>query len=344
VADSIAVSSVGRPRLEIIGYIIATAGKPKNQFRLTRVIERKGNVMEIRRRRLFRRFGGAMVHSSVLVLAVLWLVSASWAQLAPPNEYGVAMGHLHYNVRDVEANRKFWITLGAKPVMVGTREVLTFPGLRILLTQADSSGGTEGSVVNHIGFRVPNVAQVIERLQAAGYKVLPPKAGSGTLGNVFTPGDERIELMQDLAFNVEFTRDDAPKDSNVPRQKMTVPIALHHIHFYVPENSLAEIKNWYIKTFGAIPGKRYHYEAADLPGVNLNFTEVPTKQEPTKGRRLDHIGFEIKNLEAFCKKLEANGVKFDVPYKKVPSGTAYAFLTDPWGTYIELSEHSKGAF
>ncbi len=35
---------------------------------------------------------------------------------------------------------------------------------------------------------------------------------------------------------------------------------------------------------------------------------------PTKGRTLDHIGFEIAGLEAFCKRLEASGIKFDEPY------------------------------
>ncbi len=60
---------------------------------------------------------------------------------------------------------------------------------------------------------------------------------------------------------------------------------------------------------------------------------------PTKGRGLDHIGFEIKDLEAFCKKAEASGVKFDMPYTKRPDlGISLAFLTDPWGTYIELNE------
>ena len=60
---------------------------------------------------------------------------------------------------------------------------------------------------------------------------------------------------------------------------------------------------------------------------------------PTKGRALDHIGFEVNGLEAFCKKLEAQGIKFDVPYRKVPAlGISVAFLTDPWGTYIELTE------
>jgi catechol 2,3-dioxygenase-like lactoylglutathione lyase family enzyme len=53
---------------------------------------------------------------------------------------------------------------------------------------------------------------------------------------------------------------------------------------------------------------------------------------------LDHIGFEVTNLEAFCKALEAKGVRFDRPYGKLPSGFGLAFLTDPWGTYIELTE------
>ena len=54
---------------------------------------------------------------------------------------------------------------------------------------------------------------------------------------------------------------------------------------------------------------------------------------------MDHIGFEVRDLEAFCKKLESMGVKFDVPYRKVPAlGIAIAFFTDPWGTYIELTE------
>ena len=76
--------------------------------------------------------------------------------------------------------------------------------------------------------------------------------------------------------------------------------------------------------------------------------QVPTKpvaSEPlpptvgTTGRSIDHIGFEIKNLEAFTKKLEAQGIKLDRPYTKVPQlGIAIAFIKDPWGTNIEMTE------
>jgi hypothetical protein len=47
----------------------------------------------------------------------------------------------------------------------------------------------------------------------------------------------------------------------------------------------------------------------------------------------------VKNLEAFTKQLEAQGIKLAVPYRQVPAlGISIAFITDPWGTYIELTE------
>ena len=81
------------------------------------------------------------------------------------------------------------------------------------------------------------------------------------------------------------------------------------------------------------------YEAKILPGVNLRYSKNATPVTAIKGRALDHIGFEVRNLEAFCKRLEAAGVRFDTPYTKRPDiGIAIAFQTDPWGTYIELTE------
>jgi catechol 2,3-dioxygenase-like lactoylglutathione lyase family enzyme len=271
---------------------------------------------------------------------VLLFPGSVQGQLLHPNESGVTMGHLHYKVRDVDANKKFWIALGATPVKFDTREVLKFHSVLIFLDKGESSGNTEGSVVNHVGFRVPNTRQSVDRMKAAGYKIELAASGTGKVGNVFSPEGERIEFLEDMSVNVKFVSDEAPY---VQPTKMTDPIILHHIHLYVPADSVEKAKAWYVKVFGAVPGKRYKtddppYEAADIPGVNMNFAEAHGALAPTKGRMLDHIGFEVKNLEAFCKKLEASGIKLDSPYKKLPSGIANAYLTDPWGTYIELTE------
>ena len=70
-----------------------------------------------------------------------------------------------------------------------------------------------------------------------------------------------------------------------------------------------------------------------------NFSPSATATVGTEGRALDHIGFEIKNLEAFTKKLEAEGITLTVPYRQVPAlGIAIAFIKDPWGTNIEMTE------
>ena len=104
--------------------------------------------------------------------------------------------------------------------------------------------------------------------------------------------------------------------------------------------------------FGAVSSERptgnlFMY-VGDIPGANLTFSDVMRMGPPagiypplagTKGRAFDHIGFEVKNLAAFCKKLEASGVKLDAPYSKTRHKSfASAKLTDPWGVSIELTE------
>ena len=101
------------------------------------------------------------------------------------------------------------------------------------------------------------------------------------------------------------------------------------------------MRAWSVKVFGAAPrpGPNPTFVVAALPGGILNFTTAPGPVEGTKGRALDHVGFEVKNLEEFCKRLEAQGIKLDTPYRFVERlKLGVAALTDPWGTYIELNE------
>ena len=266
------------------------------------------------------------------------------AQLAAPNPSGVAMGHLHYRVRDVEANKKFWIALGGDVRSVRLQPdreivVLTFQDVLVVLEQGDSTGGTEGSIVNHVAFRVPSLGTV----EAAGLKVARLQGFPG-VASTMTPEGERIELFENAATNLTFAQDPGFDDAVAKRHNraLTAPIAFHHVHLYVPDGHVAAAKAWYAKVFGGIPGKRSNYEAVDLPGINLNFSAAPKPTVATKGRMLDHVGFEVRGLAAFCKRLEAMGVNLDVPYNKGPAGIATALLTDPWGTSIELTEGLGG--
>ena len=260
-----------------------------------------------------------------------------FAQLSPPNASGVAMGHLHYRVKDVEANKRFWLTLGGRSVRINATEAIQFPGVLVFLTAGESSGGTEGSVVNHVAFRVPKLSAV----EAAGLHV-EPVAGFPGVASTMTPEGERIELFEDAAQNLTFTQDAGFNDPVALRHNrpVGVPIAFHHIHMYVAEAEIPKLKAWYVRMFGGIPGKRSQYDAVDFPGMNLNISTPRGNAgtAPTRGRMLDHIGLEIKGLQAFCAKLASQGVKFDSSYSKTAAGFASATLTDPWGTTIELTE------
>ena len=266
----------------------------------------------------------------ISTLTVIWMLGAgmAWAQAFPPNEMGVTMGHWHLNTRNIEANKKIFVTLGGTAMKAGNFEVVRFPGVVVYLHQNNvppPTGGTVGSVVDHVGFIVPNIQQSIATWKGAGLAVLPGNNGRVDQAFVVTPDELRIEILED--------------------KTQQLPIKHHHVHLYVPERSIPEIQAWYAKVFGAKPGMRGQFQAADVPGVNLTFAAATTPTVTTKGRVLDHIGFDVRNLEAFTKKLEAAGIKLDRPYtKNQETGAALAFIYDPWGTYIELNERPNPVY
>jgi catechol 2,3-dioxygenase-like lactoylglutathione lyase family enzyme len=91
---------------------------------------------------------------------------------------------------------------------------------------------------------------------------------------------------------------------------------------------------------GAEMIKRGNEMVAHIPGSDILFERAQGPVAPSKGRAFDRIGLEIVNLEAFAKKLEDAGVKFDNPYRGKAKGmeAGFAVFQDPFGTLIELSE------
>ncbi|MEX2264462.1 MAG: VOC family protein [Bryobacteraceae bacterium] len=251
------------------------------------------------------------------IVSTIFAATAAFGQLPAPNEAGVGMGHLHLTVRDIDAHKKLWVgVMGAKPVMMGNLEVLKLPDVIVMLRKGEPAAGSEGSAVNHLGFKVKDLDATIAKLTAAGARV------QRTM-----PETRQAFLLFPDEVKVEFSED----------KSQTIPLTHHHIHFFTQD--VEATRAWYAKMFAAKPGRRLKFEAADLPGVNLTFSPSETKTVATKGRAVDHIGFEVRNLESFCKEMEKRGVKFDVPFKKVPAlGLSIAFFTDPWGTYVELTE------
>jgi catechol 2,3-dioxygenase-like lactoylglutathione lyase family enzyme len=257
-----------------------------------------------------------------LLLASALAAGSAAAQPAPFNEAGVTMGHWHIASKDVEANKKLFLGMGGKLFMPGGNPLMMFPGTYINLNLGTDKGegGTPGSVVNHVGFIVNNVQEQVAKWKAAGVPVLPGTNNRPDQAFVVTPDGVRIEILED--------------------KTQSVPVRNEHIHLSVLESEIPKAQAWYAKTFGGKAGTRNNGAVVDIPGVQIRFAKADTAQVPTKGRVLDHIGFDVKDHQAFVKKIEAEGIKLDEPPRKVPNGSTITYITDPWGTRIEIIERA----
>jgi len=252
-----------------------------------------------------------------LALLTLLLISAAplGAQLPAPNAAGVSAGHMHMMVRDPEAHKKIWVdVLGAQVVNSGSLELLKLPGIFLVLGKAEPAEGSEGSTVDHFAFRAKDLPATKAKLTAAG-----------------------IPLVRDDAAEIVAIFPDKVKVEFYAAPTLSVPLEHFHVHFYATDPDA--LRAWYVKHFGASMPTPANANAAGVPGIAFSFRKTDAPQAATKGRSLDHIGFEVKGLEAFCKKLAADGVTFDSPFRDVPSiGLKIAFIVDPAGTRIELTE------
>jgi len=258
----------------------------------------------------------------VLLFASALTAGTATAQPAPFNEIGVTMGHWHIASKDVEANKKLFLAMGGKLFTPGGNPLIMFPGLYINLNLGTEKGdgGTEGSVVNHVGFIVNNVQERVAQWKAAGVAVLPGNNNRLDQAFVVTADGVRMEILED--------------------KTQSVPIRGEHVHLWLPESEIPKAQAWYARTFGGKVATRNDAPVVNIPGVQVRFARADAKQARTRGRVLDHIGFDVKDHAAFVRKIEAEGVKLDEPVRKSPTGSTITYITDPWGTRIEIVQRA----
>ena len=258
-------------------------------------------------------------------------------------EAPVIVGHYDLNVTSIDEHLRFWVdTLGGTVADFGDSDsdiaVVEFPDIFIVLREAAPTGPTRGTTFDHIGFAVPDVPALTTEVVANGYELTvgrepapgetasPPTAGNyGRFSYLLGPDGVKVELV-------------TSSEDNPP------PIVHHHVHFVNQE--FVAMQQWYMRTFDATlrPGQTDFFIGADLPGVGymLNFFSWLPDDEllGTQGRAVDHVGFEIRGLEAFVQGLDARGITLASPLRQAdePGGIAVATIVDPWGTVIELTE------
>jgi len=249
------------------------------------------------------------IFRTTALLAILAAPVAGQIKTVP-----LEMGHLQLNVTDVEAQTKFWVSqFDARPLSIKGVEGVSVPGMLILFTRATPTHLSDKTVLDHFGFKVRSRDEMVRSCRAAGYVVSKEFIGSEGFPNAYVIGPDgvNVELQEEVSLKVK--------------------AVAQHLHYLTPD--YLALRAWYVDTFGMTPTHRGTHDSADIPGMNLTFAPSHARSIGSKGGIIDHVGFEVKGLEAFCGKLEAKGVKFDVPYKD-----GRAFLTDPAGISIELTE------
>jgi hypothetical protein len=263
--------------------------------------------------------------AAVCSLILVFVAAASLhAQLAAPNAAGVSLGAVYYTVPDVAAHRKIWVDIfGAKPVMVGKTEMLKIPGAFIVLTKGEPETGA--ALVNHLGLWGKDLETTRTKLTAGGIQTMP-KAQFIEL-----PNGVRLEFIDD------------PNGPDVP--------SAHHIHYFVAnqQDGLTG-REWYVKTFGAAENSRRNGAVpsalltAPDKWISIDFTAAGGRggaaapPKPNKGMILDRYALEVKGLDAFVKKIGADGVKVTKPVSTNADGIKTAMVVDSLGNEIELTE------
>ena len=164
-------------------------------------------------------------------VALLLLVSPAYAQLAVPNDAGLTYGHVHLNVSDVELHKELWVEhFGGVVTQKGPLVAVRLPNFLVALSNREPTGPSQGSVMDHFGFKVRNMAKFLAKWRAAGREVDSEFTGAEGLPNAYVtmPDGARVELQEDQGLSAE--------------------VAGYHIHFFTPE--FEELLDWYVDGFG----------------------------------------------------------------------------------------------
>jgi catechol-2,3-dioxygenase len=254
------------------------------------------------------------------VIAFLIGALAAVAAAQPPSRGSrfITAGHIHLNSADPDAAITFWKDIiGTASYKFESLNGVSTIGATILFTRKTPSGPSAGSAIDHIAFRVPDIQTLADRMAKTPFKPSHPQGDENRL-IVDGPDGVRIELIEDSS--------------------MYSPLEFDHIHFLSTRPK--EMQAWYVNNFGGRLGSDENADSVLIPGAKLTFSQADSAA-PSAERAIDHVCFETKNLEDFSRKLSDNGVKLDsAPHAVAEMKASIAWLTDPWGTRIELMERA----
>jgi catechol 2,3-dioxygenase-like lactoylglutathione lyase family enzyme len=254
------------------------------------------------------------------------LIAGSIAIAVAQPKTNLPFDHIHLNEPAAEASLWWEKNIPGGRRITEAPNRLMYGAVRLMFLSPRSSGGSDGSVIEHLGFSVADLDATMRALAAIGTKVVEPVSATPGLYKaalIESPWGTRVQLVQDPEL-----------------------LGLHHVQLRSPDPDRAD--KWLLDTFGGertkIHGQLDAVRYAGIPGfTTVYIVAVKGTSVPSQGRAIDHIGWRSIGTIAETKAmLEGKRVELTSQPSplNLPNGPSinFFYVAGPDGTRIELVE------
>jgi catechol 2,3-dioxygenase-like lactoylglutathione lyase family enzyme len=234
--------------------------------------------------------------------------------------------HIHLNEPAAEASVWWEKNIPGGRRITEAPDRIMYGAVRLMFLGSRSSGGSKGSVIEHVGFSVADLDAKMRELAAINTKVIEP------VKNI--PGLYKTALIED------------PWGTQIQLVQDPELLGLHHIQLRSPDTESAYA--WLLDKFGGertkIKGQLDSVKYAGTGGFTTVYILVERGESvPSQGRAIDHIGWRstapINETKAMLegKKVELTSQPRPL---NLPNGPTinYFYVAGPSGTRIEIVE------
>jgi catechol 2,3-dioxygenase-like lactoylglutathione lyase family enzyme len=263
--------------------------------------------------------------STIRSVCVAAALVAGVAGTARAQKATLPYDHIHVNEPADEASHWWESHIGGRRITEAPNRLM-YGAVRLMFLSPRSAGGSQGSVIEALGFSVPDLDAKMRELAADNTKVIEPAKdvpGVYKTATIEDPWGLRIELVQDPGL-----------------------VGLHHVHLRAPDPDAYYA--WLLDKFGGqrtkIRGQIDAVEYADIPGFSAVYIVVSKGDSvPSQGRVIDHIGWRSTGpIDQTKAMLEGKHVELTSQPRplNLPNGPPinFFYVAGPDGTRIELVE------
>jgi len=254
------------------------------------------------------------------------LIAGSVTITVAQTKANLPFDHIHLNEPAAEASQWWEKNIpGGRRITEAPNRIM-YGAVRLMFLGPRSSGGSDGSVIEHVGFSVADLDATMRALAAIGTKVVEPVSAAPGLYKaalIESPWGTRVQLVQDPEL-----------------------IGLHHVQLRSPDPG--RTNQWLLDTFGGertkIHGQLDAVKYAGIPGfTTVYIVAAKGASVPSQGRAIDHIGWRSIGTIAETKAM-LEGKKVELTSQpsplNLPNGPSinFFYVAGPDGARIELVE------